>query len=84
MFYLTELNKDDNSHFSDAYFHILVHRCDINFSEVLYIFLQCIPYSMMNDLNQLLIEMIEYFHPAPPPVSLISAEDIFIYSSYFS
>ena len=35
---LTELNKDDNSHSSGAYFHILVCRYDINYNEVLYIF----------------------------------------------
>ena len=29
----------------------------------------CIPYNMMNELNQLLLDMIDYFHPAPPPVS---------------
>ena len=35
---LTELNKDDKlSHSSGACFHILVHRCDINFNKVLYI-----------------------------------------------
>ena len=31
LFYLTELNKYDNSHSSGACFHILVRRCDINF-----------------------------------------------------
>ena len=34
LFYLTELNKDDNP--SGAWFHSLVCRCDINFNEVLY------------------------------------------------
>ena len=29
----------------------------------------CIPYTMMNELNQLLLDMIDYFHPAPPSVS---------------
>ena len=31
----------------------------------------CIPYAMMNELNQLLVDMIEYFHPTPPPVSIV-------------
>ena len=37
LFYLAQLNKDDNSHSSGACFHILVSRSDINFSEVLFI-----------------------------------------------
>ena len=36
---LTELKKVDNSHSSGAYFHILVCRYNINFNEVLSIFL---------------------------------------------
>ena len=40
LFYLTELNKDDNSHSLGASFCILVRRWDINFNEVLSIFWQ--------------------------------------------
>ena len=36
LFYLTELNKDDNSHSSGACFHNLVCRWDINSNKVLY------------------------------------------------
>ena len=34
LFYLTELNQDDNSHSSGACFDILVSRCDKNFNRV--------------------------------------------------
>ena len=37
LFYLAELNKDENSSSYGARFHILVCRCDINFNKVLYI-----------------------------------------------
>ena len=38
LFYLTELNKDDSSHSSGTCLQILVHRCDINFNQVLFFF----------------------------------------------
>ena len=37
LFYLAELNKDENSSSYGACFHILVCRFDINFNKVLYI-----------------------------------------------
>ena len=57
MFYLTELNKDDNSHSSDVCFHILVRTRDMNFSEVLSIFYFSLFYILTSQIDEYFYNM---------------------------